>query len=489
MIPITHCNSSRTVLEIPNTDPATNNRHRRAHRLPGIARILVVALALAIAGCSSAQPTAKTSGKPDAAWSQADAILKRIVPPKFPDKNFDITSYGAVGDGTTDCTEAFKKAIDACNKAGGGRVVVPKGTFLTGAIHLKSGVNLHVMKEGTIKFSSDPKMFLPVVFTRFECTEVMNYSPLVYANEQKNIAITGEGTLDGQGDVWHQWRSKWGADTKALVDMGNKGVPVAERVFGEGHYLRPSFVQPVRCQNLLIEGVRIINSPMWVITPLYCTNVTVKSVTVETTGPNTDGCDPDSCTDVLIKDCHFSNGDDCIAIKSGRDLDGRRVNIPSENLVIQDCYFEAGHGGVTMGSETAGGIKNVFAENCHFDSPDLDMALRFKTNPARGGYIENVHIRNCATKTAKFGIHMTLRYSSAGARDGDAIPIVRNIDIRDCTFATLTKAPIFIEGYSEAIKITDVTIADCTFDQFKSKSTITNADRINIVNVKGSGLD
>jgi polygalacturonase len=453
--------------------------------------ILTAALIVMLTGCSSVQSAGPkaTSGAPT--WQQAEDILKRIVPPRFPNRDFDITEYGAVPDGASDCTEALKQAIAACSKAGGGRVVVPKGTFLTGAIHLKSGVNLHVVKDATIKFSTDPKRYLPVVFTRYECTEVMNYSPLIYAFEQKNIAITGEGTLDGQANVgvWHQWRSKWGVDSKALVDMGNNNVPVSQRVFGDGHYLRPNFVQPVRCRNVLIQGVRVINSPMWVLNPLYCTNVTVQGVTVETEGPNTDGCDPDSCTDVLIKDCRFSNGDDCIAIKSGRDRDGRRVNIPCQNVVIQNCKFEAGHGGVTMGSETAGGIKNVFAENCHFDSPDLDMAIRFKTNPARGGYIENVLVRNCATRTAKFGIHMTMRYSSAGARDGDAIPVVRNIVIRDCTFATLTRAPIFIEGYSEAIKITDVTIVNCTFEQAASRSTITNAVRINLVNVQGGGLE
>jgi polygalacturonase len=448
--------------------------------------LLVLALLIAVPHVEAQQSKKRQA---DPAWAEANRILKRISAPKFPRRDFPVTRYGAVGDGTTDCTEAFKSAIEACTKAGGGRVVVTKGTFLTGAIHLKNNVNLHVTKEATIKFSDDPKKFLPVVFTRFECTEVMNYSPLIYAYGQKNIAITGEGTLDGQGSAWHKWIGRWSGDIRRLVEMGNQGVPAAERVFGDGHHLRPNFVQPVRCQNVLIEGVRVINSPMWVLHPVYSTNVIIRGVSVETRGPNTDGCDPDSCKDVLIENCHFNNGDDCIAIKSGRDVDGRRVNMPCENVVIRNCTFEAGHGGITMGSETAGGIRNVFAENCSLDSPNLNMALRFKTNPARGGYIENVHIRDCAVKTAKFGIHMTLRYSAGGTRDGDAVPIVRNINIRDCTFATLTQAPIFIEGYSEAIKISDVNITDCVFEKAASKSTITNAVRINLVNVRGSGLE
>jgi polygalacturonase len=421
------------------------------------------------------------------AWAKVPEILARIHPPTFPNQDFNITGYGAKGDGVTDCTEAFRRAIQECFNADGGRVVVPPGVFLTGAIHLKSNVNLYLAKGATIRFSTEPKKYLPVVFTRYECTEVMNYSPLIYAFEQENIAITGEGTLDGQGDAWHSWKSK--ADANKLVKMGEDGVPVAQRVFGEGHFLRPNFVQPMRCKNVLIEGVRIINSPMWVLHPLYSTNVTVRGVTVDTTGPNTDGCDPDSCSDVWIKDCKFSDGDDCIAVKSGRDADGRRVNIPCQNLVIQNCTFAAGHGGVALGSETAGGLRWLFAENCQFDSPDLDMAMRFKTNPARGGYIENIYLRNCTVKTAKFGIHMTQRYGSSGAMQGSERPPIKDIDIRDCTFGTLTKAPIFIEGYDSSLKITDVTIANCVFESTKNKSTVTNASRIFLSNVKNSGLE
>ena len=420
-----------------------------------------------------------------AAWARVPEILARIKPPTFPDRDFVITNFNALGDGASDCTGAFRNAIEACAGAGGGRVVVPTGTFLTGPIHLKSRVNLHLAEGATILFTTNTAAHMPVVFTRFECTEVMNYSPPIYALGQTDIAITGKGTLDGQGSAWHRWLGKWNQDVKRSVEMGDKDVPVSERVFGEGHLLRPNFIQPVRCQNVLIEGVKIINSPMWTLNPVYCTNVTIRGVTVETRGPNTDGCNPDSSRDVWIKDCTFNNGDDCIAIKSGRDHDGRRVNIPSENIVIQDCRFAAGHGGVTMGSETAGGIRNVFAERCSYDSPDLDMAMRFKTNPARGGFVEDVYIRDCTVKTAKYGIHMTLRYGSGGRRDGDTPPTMRNIDIRNSTFGTLTKGPIFIEGYSPENKIMDVTISDCTFEPTKKGMTVTNAMRVVLVNVKG----
>ncbi|MBA4146541.1 MAG: glycoside hydrolase family 28 protein [Verrucomicrobia bacterium] len=427
------------------------------------------------------------------AWAKVPEILARIVAPKFPDREFVITTFGAVADGETDSTDAFRKAIDACNKAGGGKVVVPKGTFLTGAIHLKSNVNLHIVKDATIRFSTNTANFLPVVFARYESTEVMNYSPFIYAFEQENIAITGEGTLDGQGSksVWHQWKQSGKPDEKRLVEMGDKNVPVKERVFGEGHMLRPNFVQPIRCRNVLIEGIRLIDAPMWALNPVYCTNVTVRGVTIDTKGkngkaPNTDGCNPESSTDVLIEDCVFNTDDDCIAIKAGRDTDGRRVNIPSQNIIIRNCKFSAGHGGVTAGSETAGGVRNVFAENCHFDSPDLKMAIRLKTNPKRGGFIEDFYVRNCTVKKAITGIHMTMRYDKIV--EGAAIPFVRNIDIRNVTFDDLKQA-IVIEGISDDAKITDVTIANCEFKNTQQKSVVTFADRVNFINTSGTGLE
>jgi polygalacturonase len=440
---------------------------------------------LGVAGCSAVGMAADAAPK---AWQQVPAILKRIAPPVFPDREFVITNFGAVGDGTTDCTRALADAIGACHRAGGGRVVVPAGTYLSGAIHLQSNVNLHLAGGATIKFSTDPQKFLPVVFSR-DVAEMMNYSPFVYAYEQENIATTGEGTLDGQAtkSVWPEWVKQAGPDTEKLTEMGDREIPVAQRVMGEGHFIRPNFVEPVRCHNVLIEGIHVVDSPMWELHPLYCTNVTVRGVSISSHGKNNDGCDPDSCTDVLIKECVFATGDDCVAVKAGRDHDGRRVNLPCQNVVIQNCTFKDGHGGVTLGSETAGGLRQVFAENCEFDSPDLDQAMRFKTNPARGGFIEDVYIRNCRVKTARFGIYMTMRYASSGAKDGDAIPTVRDIDIRDCSFATLTKQPIVIEGWSPAAPITDVTIANCRFPANANSNTITNAARIRIVGSKTDG--
>jgi polygalacturonase len=369
-------------------------------------------------------------------WDEVPKILARIKPPTFPNRDFDITKFGAVGDNKADCTEAFRKAIAACSGAGGGRVVVPAGEFSTGAIHLKSNVDLHVTSGGTVRFSRDPKKYLPLVFTRWEGIELMNYSPFIYAFEQENVAITGEGTIDGRSDCEHWWPWKgrkncgWKEgdpeQTKArntLLDMAEKGVAVQERVFGEGYYLRPQFIQPYRCKNVLIEGVTLRNSPMWQVHPVLSTNVTVRKLTIISSGPNTDGCDPECCTDVLIKECFFDTGDDCIAIKAGRNADGRRLHTPSQNIVIQGCRMKDGHGGVTVGSEISGGVRNVFAENCQMDSPNLDFAIRIKNNAMRGGLLENIYVRDITVGQVSTAAITIDFYYEEGESESEACPL------------------------------------------------------------------
>jgi polygalacturonase len=414
---------------VPQHPRSTALRHAR----PWAALVATLALSLP----ALAQQPAASGGRAvgDDPWAAVPEILARIKVPVFPSRDFLVTAFGAKGDGTTDCTEAFRRAIAACSKAGGGRVVVPAGRYLTGPIHLKSQVNLHVMAGATVLFSQDPAKYLPVVHTRWEGVELMNYSPLVYAWQAESIAITGDGTLDGQADAehWWPWKKASGPDSQKpdrdrLFQQAEDGVPVEQRVYGAGHYLRPSFIEPYGCRNVLIEGVTIKGAPFWVIHPVLSKNVTVRDVKVVSQGPNNDGCDPESSEDVLIEDALFDTGDDCIALKSGRNADGRRIGVPVQNVVIRGCKMRAGHGGVTIGSEISGGARNVFAERCLMSSPDLERGLRIKTNTKRGGVIENVFVRDIEIGDVQLGpIDITMRYEPADS--GPYTPVIRNIRV------------------------------------------------------------
>jgi polygalacturonase len=420
-----------------------------------------------LTGCRTVGARAGSSAT---GWDLVPEILARIKPPTFPDRQFDVTRYGAVGDGRTDCSAAFRAAIEACARAGGGRVEVPAGRFLAGPIHLRSNVNLHVTRDATIAFTTDTKAYLPRVLTRFESTELMGYSPFIYALDQENIAVSGEGTLDGQAsdENWWAWKGQRGrtegTQTPArdrLVEMAERGVPVAQRVFGEGSYLRPNFIQPYRCRNVLIEGVRIRNSPMWEINPTLCTNVTVRGVHISSHGPNNDGCDPDSSRDVLIDNCHFDTGDDCIAIKSGRNADGRRIHLPSENIIIRGCEMKDGHGGVTIGSEISGHVRNVFAEKCTMDSPNLDRALRFKNNALRGGILEHIYMRDVTVGQVADAVLSVDLYYEEGQK-GPYVPVIRDVEMRNVT-SRKSKYAIYARAYEKS-EISDIRVIDCRFD-------------------------
>ena len=421
-----------------------------------------------------------------AGWEQVPRILSRINAPRFPNQDFNITDYGAVGNGQTDCTESFSKAISAAHKAGGGRVVVPAASFLTGAIHLKSNVNLYVSEGAVIKFSVDPEKYLPVVYSRFEGIECMNYSPLIYAFGQENIAITGKGTLDGQAgnDNWWRWKKTQSDDVKAQRNQGETGLLVQKRIFGAGKNLRPNMIQPYKSKNILIEGVTIRNSPMWHIHPVLSTNVTVRNVKVIGHGPNNDGCNPESCSDVLIENCYFDTGDDCIAIKSGRNNDGRRVNVPSENIVIRNCRMKDGHGGVVIGSEMTGGARNIFAENCTMDSPNLERALRIKTNSVRGGTVDNVYLRNITIgQVAEAVVKINFLYGEGDT--GEYPPTVRNINLEN-TISKKSKYALSISGYDRS-PITGIHLKNCIFDNVDKPNVLVGVRKLILQNVKING--
>ncbi len=385
--------------------------------------------------------------------------------------------------------------MEELTRAGGGRLVVPPGVFLTGAIHLKSNVALHVSKGATLKFNPDPKLY-PIVLTRFEGTECMNYSPFLYAFGQRNIAVTGGGTLDGQADCDHWW--PWSGKARcgpaghpdqrkaraALTEMAERDVPVEKRVFGEGGWLRPNFVQPYRSHNVLIEGVTIVNSPMWELNPVLCRNVTVRNVKITSHGPNNDGCDPESSADVLIQNCVFDTGDDCIAIKSGRNRDGRRLHTPAENIIIEGCTMKDGHGGVTLGSECSGDIRNVYAQDCRMDSPHLDRVLRLKTNAVRGGVMENVYLRNVkAGQVAGAAIDIDFYYEEG--EKGSFQPVVRHIEVDHLTVEKC-RAAFSLRGFPNA-PITGVTLRHCRFDQAARVNVTENVKELRLEDVRING--
>ncbi|HSZ43558.1 MAG TPA: glycoside hydrolase family 28 protein [Trebonia sp.] len=407
-------------------------------------------LAAGAAGAAGAQvaraaTTVRSGGKSGAAgWTrnaadiEADRIVASVRRPRFPDRFFRVTDFGARGDGTTLDTAAFTRAIAACNRAGGGHVIVPSGAaFLTGAIHLRSNVDLHVEEDATILFSQDLNDFLPVVFTRWQGIELMNYSPFVYCYGQRNVAVTGQGTLNGQADDTHWWN--WAGtqednDFDLLEEMADDNVPVSQRVFGAGHYLPPQMIQPFLTDTVLLEDVTVINSPFWHLNPNLCGNVTVDGLTITSSGPNTDGCDPESCDGVVVQNVSYDTGDDCMAIKSGRDADGRRVNVPCQNVVIQNCDFANGHGGITIGSEMTGGVRNVYARDLTMNSANLEAGHRIKTNTLRGGFALNTNVYRVTAGTV--GGPLLLIDGDYDDQTGDFPPDINDITLNDWTVDT-----------------------------------------------------
>lgn len=447
---------------------------------------ILVLISLILLGSCSYQPS-------DEGWSRIDDILSQISAPVFPDTVFNIGDFGALNDGVTLSTKAIQSAIDKCSEAGGGKVIVPEGVFLTGAIHLKDNVNLYVSEHATLLFSRNFDDYLPVVHARFEGNDLMNYSPFIYAKGVKNIGISGKGKLDGNADTltWWTWtgskRFGWRpgmpnhrSDRDSLVEMANKGVPIEERVFGKGHFIRPNFIQFIECENILIEDLTIVRSPMWEINPVLCTNITVRRLTITTHGPNNDGCDPESSKNVLIEDCYFDTGDDCIAIKSGREEDGRKFNTPSENIIVRNCEMKDGHGGVVIGSEISGGCRNVFVENCNMNSPHLDRALRIKSNSRRGGLIENIYMRDVTVGEVRQAVFLVNFYYAEGDA-GEHTPVVRNVFIDNVTSEKSAYA-IWIKGY-ERSPVSNIEISNCHFNGVEKGNLLSNVDNMKLKNV------
>ncbi|MES2921783.1 MAG: glycoside hydrolase family 28 protein [Verrucomicrobiota bacterium] len=426
----------------------------------------------------------------------ADTGTERIAPikapfempqlqrPNFPDSRTSIVDFGAVEGGATKNTAAFANAIDASAKKGGGRVVVPKGKWLTGPIHFKSNIDLHLEDGAEIIFSDKFEDYLPPVFVRAGGVEIYNYSPLIYARDCENIAITGAGYLNGNAKAWWDWAKR---ETKEQFKMGAAGVPLEKRVFGTPEArIRPSFVGFVNCRNVLLEGFKIGSGPNWTIHPIYCENIIIRRVNVDTHGPNNDGIDPDSCRNLLVEYCTFNTGDDCMVLKSGYNQDGWRVGKPTENVVMRHCTGKEGHGGLVIGSEMSGDVRNVYMHDCQFDG--TDHALRIKSRIDRGGIVENVWVENVVAKNMQRDVVILNMDYSADRQDVlvKKPPLFRNVHVKNVT-ADGAPVAIIITGVEES-PIQDIHFEDMTITS-KQGVVAKHVKNLTFKNVKVSSSD
>lgn len=383
--------------------------------------------------------------------------------------------------GEDDSRQALQLLIDQCSEAGGGVVVVPEGVHqMDGPLELKSHVRLHLCDSATLLFTSDPDAYLPVVFTRWEGTELYGRSSMIHAQGQTDVIITGEGsaTIDANGGEMARWGMPGGKagfeenvhgthgetpetpDVNRLRQMGDDLTPVADRVFGKGTHLRPCAIEFNHCSQVRIEGITLKNSPFWCIHPLYCQDVVVRGVTIDSNFPNNDGCDPESCTDVLIEYCTFRTGDDAVAIKSGRDADGRRVNRPSENITIRNCRFFSKCNGLCIGSEMSGGVRNVRMTNIEIG--DVKNALLFKSNLDRGGFIENVTLDSIRIGHVS-GAVLRFETNYFGYRGGHFPARYQHFDIRNVSAKSADSYAIYYDG-NEDEPITDIHVENFSVD-------------------------
>ena len=424
-----------------------------------------VLLAPAIPGCwrSISAPPALPAAPLSTPWPHANAILERIARPRIPTTTFHATSFGARGDGRTDDTDALQSAIDACHARGGGRVLLPAATFRTGALRLKSRVELR-LDGATLRFSDDPERF-PPVRTRYEGLECVNRSPMIHADGETDIALTGTGTLDASATA--RWNR--GSDRAGILEpLVASGASPERRVVVDR--LRTSTVEMIRCARVLVEGVTLTGAPFWQIHPTLCTDVMVDGVTTRDSGPNSDGCNPESCDGVVIRRCSFASGDDNIALKSGRDEDGRRIAVPCRNVVIVGCQAEGRFGFVACGSEQSGGIENVYAFANRTFGGGVGHALWIKSNPRRGGFTRNVNMSGFTGRVRDTVAVLTMSYDR---QSGSLPPAFERIRLDDLAVEA-AGAVLEVEGRADS-PIREFALSDSTFTDVAAGDQVRHA--------------
>ncbi len=394
-----------------------------------------------------------------------DSILTNIHGAMLSDNNYDILKFGAKGDGVKDCLPAFRKAIAKVEKSGGGRINVPAGTYyLRGPLTLVSNLCINLEEGATLRFDPDPKLY-PTVDTSWEGTYLHNYSPLIYGKDLHDVAITGRGLIDGNAmTTFATWRPLQKPAQTRTREMNHNAVPAEERQFGEGDYLRPHLIQLYGCTRVTLEDFKIINSPFWCVHLLRCEDAVCRGLRYDAKLVNNDGIDPESSRNVLIEDVHFDNGDDNIAIKSGRDNDGWTTGRPCENIVIRNCHFKGLHA-VVIGSEMSGGVRNVIIENCDY-AGYCKRGLYVKTNPDRGGYVRGIFVKDCTFGNVEDLFYVTSRYAGEGL-DNNHYSTVTDIHVDGMSCNEAAGAALVLQGTTQR------PITDVSFDNIAVGSAVT----------------
>lgn len=462
-----------------------------------------VAGAAALSGCSRSEYAGLYENLP--------FEMNMVCPPSFPDRKVSVADFGGVGDGVFLNTDAFAAAIEELSSKGGGHLVVPKGVWLTGPIVLKDNIDLHVMKDAVLLFSTDRDLY-PIIETVFEGLDTKRCMSPIYADGAKNVAVTGGGTIDGNGDSWRQVKKSKMASSqwKELLKSGGftnvkgdiwypdstsfrgsmvsdafnvpQGLETEEEWNSVKTYLRPVLVEFKECENVLLKDCLFQNSPCWNIHPLLSRNVIIDNISVRNPwySQNGDGLDIDSCEDVIVVNSNFDVGDDAICIKSGKDADGRRRARPCRNLIVDNCIVFHGHGGFVVGSEMSGGVQNISVTNCRFLG--TDVGLRFKSCRGRGGVVENIHIngivmKDIPTEPLLFDLHYGGKSAVEAAEEGasafdveyvpadETTPQFKDIHISDIICRGAARA-MYFNGIPEKY-IENIVVRDCTISSEK----------------------
>lgn len=443
---------------------------------------LLTGTLMLLEGCGGADREARADP-----WDRVEDIIRQIHEPGIPEEVFRLSEYGGSGDGMTDNKPAFDRIIQACAEAGGGVIHVEAGEYLVqGPIHLQSHMELHLEAGSSLVFGTDPADYLPVVLTSWEGTRCYNYSPFIYAKEARDVAITGKGEIDGNAaGTWTRWKHLQDPDKKLIRLMNNEGVPTEERIFGDGHYLRPHLIQFYQCENIRVEDVRISDSPFWCLHFVYSNNITVRGLSYEAFNYNNDGIDPESSSNVLIENITFNNGDDNIAIKAGRDLEGRTLGIPSRNIVIRDCSFN-GYNAIAVGSEMSGGVHDVYVEDCSYEGKVI-YGFYLKGNRDRGGMVHDIYARNIAFDTVRSAIMIDSDYKNQGTC---CPPAFKNIYIEEISARHASDHGIFLKGspqvHLDSVFISKVNIGSA---RIPVETVYTDYVKMHEVQIGGKWLD